>query len=921
MNGFTFDYLNNYELPVITITTLDKTNEIGILTPSTYKDLTLDLRFNAFSEISLTVNSKTTLNGETIDNPNYEEIKKNNLLCLKDLGWFLINEVTEDIENDVYVKNIECYSYEKILENKSINLTDGTYKFYNALNPSDTDTLMGKIMSALPHWNLGYVDSNLWNKYRTFEIPDASIYSFLMSDVEEAYSCIFDFDTLTNTINVYTSETVVKYTDIMLTFNNLLKKISIEETDSSVVTALGVYGGEDLDIRTVNPLGTSVIYNFEYYYDRMSSDLVSAIKSWQQKITDNIDTYSDLLSDYKDKNSEIITAKSELTDLESELKAIEQVRTAQMPNVLASTSTEYDNKQSEIYSKESLINSLEIEAESIYNQLETIHNELQPTNNFTTSQLLELDNYILEGTYRNENYIQTSIMTSVDVQNMAMELYEQGLEQSKLLSQPTLNLTIESYNFMFLKDFEQFINQLSLGSVINVEYKENQWLQPLLTEMHIEYDEPDNFKLSFANRFRPTSAQWTWAELKQQQDRATSMVNINSTLWSESVKSGFKDEVTNYMTESLNLVNQDIVNNNDSEVIMGEFGIRLREKTGENQYSPIQVWLYNKGMAFTTDNWQTANAFLGTIENPSGGYSTGLIADKIVGKILAGNELIITNENNTFKLDGSGATLTNATFTLDTTSGKNKIILDPTSGFKIQKKDTSWTNIFYIDTDGDLNTKGKITAVGGDIGGFTINEYGIYNNSGNISLDSRGTFTLGDLTMSNGVCRFNGTIYADKISGLIQDYQLAEVYAKYGEFSALKSDVADIDYLVSTKASISSLNALDAEIENLSAKAITTDNLEANLINSKSIISETIDADFVSASGGIMTNGTIRASRLESVGGEFSGSLTASTTHANNILCKTLGCSSIQHYGTGRSLTPITITDNDGSVVVFGYRM
>ena len=169
----------------------------------------------------------------------------------------------------------------------------------------------------------------------------------------------------------------------------------------------------------------------------------------------------------------------------------------------------------------------------------------------------------------------------------------------------------------------------------------------------------------------------------------------------------------------------------------------------------------------TDDNWQTSKLALG---NMNGNY--GVVADTIVGKLIAGNELTITNKNNSFKLDGSGATLKNASLTIE--SGNSKIIQNAKDGLKIQKKENnSWKNKFYADSSGDLHLTGKINiAKNSHVGGLEITDNSIKSYNGNIVLESNGNARIGALKIEGNNARFDGTIRADRIEGQIVNHQL-----------------------------------------------------------------------------------------------------------------------------------------------------
>ena len=180
----------------------------------------------------------------------------------------------------------------------------------------------------------------------------------------------------------------------------------------------------------------------------------------------------------------------------------------------------------------------------------------------------------------------------------------------------------------------------------------------------------------------------------------------------------------------------------------------------------------NNGIiAFTKDNWDSASLALGRISTVSGS-AYGIVAEIIVGRMIAGNDLLITNENNTFKVDGSGATLTNADMTLTTTNGNTKILLSPTNGIKIQKKSgVSWSDQFYADSSGNVIFKGGLSGATGTFSGALVAATGTF--SGEL-VAATGTFS-GNISGASGT--FTGNIYANKLYGLVDYSQLTNIPA------------------------------------------------------------------------------------------------------------------------------------------------
>ena len=137
----------------------------------------------------------------------------------------------------------------------------GTYPLYDILTPEDS--LLGTVLTYIPNWSIGTVDSELLTKFRTFDIADVNIYEFLVTNVEETYECIILFDTVNKTISAKVLDNVTTDTDVFMSHDNLIEQSSFREIADELSTSLYVTGGGDLSINAVNPLGTNIIYNFD----------------------------------------------------------------------------------------------------------------------------------------------------------------------------------------------------------------------------------------------------------------------------------------------------------------------------------------------------------------------------------------------------------------------------------------------------------------------------------------------------------------------------------------------------------------------------------------------------------------------------------------------------------------------------------
>lgn len=301
--------------------TFELIGDIGL-----YTDSQCTLRFNDKSELSFIIPYKHYDEfGKEVINHLYPMLERTRLLHIDGMGWWYIDEIRHNNDGVEHSCEVIAYSYEHTLTLRSVNL-------YSQCQ-SDTDTMVLTLYDILlafkeqTGWKLpqGFYDHpvDYMTISKMFEIElNTSWYDFLKSTVQEAFDCFvfFDYENLSVDIKLSYSQVYLRTSDIVLSFDNLIKDISIEETSQRTATALYVTG-EDCNIIDVNPLGTSVIYNFTPYMttDWLSQDTINAIEAWQNKIDNYTSIYRALvgfrnfLVDYR------ITISTQMTEIEGQI--------------------------------------------------------------------------------------------------------------------------------------------------------------------------------------------------------------------------------------------------------------------------------------------------------------------------------------------------------------------------------------------------------------------------------------------------------------------------------------------------------------------------------------------------------------------------------------------------------------------------
>ena len=260
----------------------------------------LTAKFNDLWELSVEIDAR--LNEEA--NPLYEEVIHFMEIFIENVGWFRINSYPTEMQDaDGRVcKTFTAYSYETNLQDKDLNSfsincgTNESWEMYeeNYIENGDgSHRLIKNICFYIPEesddpnsphyyrlglinilrrhylgqWKIGAVDPELAKQTgQRFEINSQDVYSFLTQNVSAAYQCVFEFDSLSQTIHIYgvNSREFGRQTNIYLNYRNLLQSAVIRDAHDAAYTRFRVQGGnEETTIPRVN-FGSETIDNLHY---------------------------------------------------------------------------------------------------------------------------------------------------------------------------------------------------------------------------------------------------------------------------------------------------------------------------------------------------------------------------------------------------------------------------------------------------------------------------------------------------------------------------------------------------------------------------------------------------------------------------------------------------------------------------------
>ena len=416
-----FSKLDLQEQPVLI---LKNTAGVPIGTLGSAMNITADIKYNEASVLEFEVPAQV----DGVDTPHYDSVIGMRIIELQDIGQFILINPKEVGDGVKKIKYCKAYSLEYEFTFKKLSLASSTYNFWNPVTPDST--LMQIILELMPSWSLGYIDSELVGKYRTFEVSDENLYNFIKGTIQESYNRIFDFDTMTRRINVKSAKSTVPTNPVYISNGNLAEEITVEENTENIVTRLDVNGADGVTIRDVNPMGTNQIINLDYFMntDNFDTALIEKYWSWKDTYKNYQQQYYNLSVEYALQIMRKTTEQAALVELEHEMTSLENQQAViiqaiasnlEQQSSLNAINRQISSKQSEIKAKKAEIEDIEADAAAVYAQLVEINKLTKFESFFTKEEYLQLDRYIKDDSVSESSFVvqTTDSYTDEDVGN------------------------------------------------------------------------------------------------------------------------------------------------------------------------------------------------------------------------------------------------------------------------------------------------------------------------------------------------------------------------------------------------------------------------------------------------------------------------------------------------------------------------
>lgn len=325
-------------------------------------------------------------------------------------------------------------------------------------------------------------------------------------------------------------------------------------------------------------------------------------------------------------------------------------------------------------------------------------------NSFLGSPLLkEFISYKRESTYKNDSYISdgltnTEILASAldFIENAKKDIYKSATEQH--------TITASVKNLLVMPEFRNITNNFAVGNWIRLEVDGIVYKLRLL-DYTIDFSNLSNLSVTFSDVVMTYDGV---SDIQSILQSAASMATTYDSVTRKADKGNKSNELlNNWVQKGLNITNTKIISNADEQSqTWDKHGMLFRKYNAiDDDYEKEQVKIINSTLAITDDGWDSVKTAVGGFyyydtKSSQYKYAHGVNGETIVGKILLGEQMRLTNADNNLTFDNDGFTITN---------NKNTFTVNPNSNNLLKLSKTvngTTTNLFYVDSNGVLHISG-----------------------------------------------------------------------------------------------------------------------------------------------------------------------------------------------------------------------
>lgn len=579
---------------------------------------------------------------ETITNPDIKMIKEEMLIKLtwynkERVNWFRISKITQTDSQEFTNMEIQAEGLPSELRATNVYFTE------DPINIQEYFTLA---LEQSP-WKLGVISDKLKDTYRSFDDSKKTKYEAVQNGLE-TFGAIADWNEEDRILNLVSISDLREFRGIVLKKENYMSSLEVESTSEDIVTRMYAYGSEGLGIEKQNPTGMPYLEDYSYFIAPFERDENKNVLSHSHFMSDELcHALLDLIELQKEYNprikqlqelvnqaiKDLSKAMLEKVELEGEVITIEALLdTAKSTNdkpLIAQREHELVLKKQELADK---IEEIENIQKSIETWEKTIasYQELISTSSFEPKLVAELSLFIYEKEFNDDRYIDDK------------DLYEASVKEFEKYQNPVRSFTIELASFVNSIEGQRVKDRLQIGEEIIIKStKLETKYKSIILGYSVDFLD-GTYSLHISDNMEDIDAMDRLATLIYKADSSSTILNNNKYKWDNI--SIIKDEVEKWRTQEIDTVNKRIIAGANESITIDNYGIQAMNPDFPNERIIIQSGV----MALSKDGGKTWSTSI---------TPDGVIAETIIGKIIAGNNLIITNDNGTFVIDSTGMTV------------------------------------------------------------------------------------------------------------------------------------------------------------------------------------------------------------------------------------------------------------------------
>ncbi|MBA4294342.1 hypothetical protein C0431_15385 [bacterium] len=651
-------------------------------------------------------------------------------------------------------------------------------------------------------WSLGDVDVDLDLKRREFTF-DGSL-GELVNSVAEKFGAVIEYDDENYKINLRDPEKVGRNRGLKMSERNYLKSLTKDTNADSMVTQLALYGKDGLTIHDISPTGSPYIEDFSHFlypYEEdeqgniikssyfMSDSLAKAMVTYNKKIEGLSPAFDDYLLQLDDKMQQVSENENLKADLNIQLAQIQEQIDIHLALNNGESNAEYETNKSQILTSisalETVISGLKADISALAGvnyydsgfvptgseggQIGLLKEQMLVRNNFTPSQIAERSHFIIRKEWTNDSIIDSK------------DLLEEGKKQLKEMIKPNISMTLGLLNFLSIVDAPKVVSEFHMFDTIRIEEAWNKRTSEVkIVGFSINYDTKD-LNVTVANVKDNNDGTNKFLQMLYQSSFAATVVNENKYKWDLSKENN--GQINALINQNFDAIKKKVTGGVAGLTEFSSRGVISRDYEDQNKYLVLQ-----NGVMATTNN---GGVTWGHAITP-----TGIVGERIYGKIIAGMNLTIEDKDGIFRILGNKASISNRfgeevvklglvteegedeRFGLIVDNRKNQVGIVDGEGFYISRySGANLEKLLWTDSSGNLNAQ-KITAtdmaiVNGDMRSAVVRNsqgipvisfdstYGIKirnkTNTGDVFwIDTNGRLNVNDIVINSGSISWGG---------------------------------------------------------------------------------------------------------------------------------------------------------------------